>query len=321
MTDTAMTDTPNKLRWAYMDHWRIDGPQGYTSVYTSPRHLDGFLKQVSALGFEAIETFDFHLGVLVELFGSLKNAREFMQERGIERVLSLFHAVMYRNGVSNAHEPATHDVLFANAQRVASSCGDLGVQNLIVMPAGQYHDVEPVSDAKIRACADLWSRVGKMTLDYGIRVCAHHEFYCGIHHAEELRKFYEWSDPRYVFWYCDTAQHTISGVDPVDLYLKLHDRCGGFHLKDTHHVDLVDDYRQRPESEVTAKTTPRWFWEMGTEEGLVDFPALFKAMKEYKFEGWVSVEHDKADFGGSDYPASTAISAWYIRNVLSKIYA
>jgi inosose dehydratase len=316
-----MSDEPNKLRFAYMDHWRVDGPQGYVSQYSSVKLFDSFIKQISALGFEAIETFDFHLGVLTDLFGSLPNARNFLQERGIDRVLSLFHAVMYRDGVSQAHDPATHDLLFNHALHTVKSAEGLGVQNLIVMPAGQYHDVEPVTDERIRACADLWSRVGKMTLEHGIRVCCHHEFYCGIHHADQLRKFYEWSDPRYVFWYCDTAQHLISGVDPVDLYLKLHDRCGGFHLKDTHHVDLVGDYRQRPESEVTAKTTPRWFWEMGTEGGLVDFPNLFAAMKHYGYEGWVGVEHDKADIGGSNYPASTAISAWYIRNVLQKVYA
>lgn len=315
-----MTATPRKLRFAYMDHWRIDGPQGYVSQYASVKLLDSFIKQVSALGFEAIETFDFHLGVLADLFGSLPNARNFLQERGIDRILSLFFAVLYRNGVSQAHEPATHERIFEQAHHVVKSAAGLGVENLLVMPAGQYYDVEPVTDDKIRACADLWTRVGKMTLDYGIKTCCHHEFYCGLHHLDEIRKFYEWSDPRYVFWYCDTAQHMIAGVDPVDLYRLLHDRCGGFHLKDTHHVDRVGDYRQRPESEVTAKTTPRWFWEMGTPEGLVDFPGLFAAMKDHRYAGWVSVEHDKADVGGGNYPASTAIAAWYLRNVLQRVY-
>ena len=316
-----MPDTSsNKLRWSYMDHWRIDSPQGYASQYSSIKRLDGFLKQISALGFEAIETFDFHLGVLTDLFGSLPNARNFMQERGIEKVLSLFHAIMFDDRRTQPHLRATHDNMFNHAHFVIKSAAGLGVENFIVMPAGQYHAVEPVTDDRIRACAELWSRIGKMTLDYGIKTCAHHEFYCGIHHAEQLRKFYEWSDPRYVYWYCDTAQHVIAGVDPVDLYIKLHDRCGGFHLKDTHHVDLVEDYRQRPESEVTASTTRRWFWEMGTPEGLVNFPALFAAMKEFNYQGWVSVEHDKADFGGN-YPESTAIAAWYIQNVLKKIYA
>jgi inosose dehydratase len=313
-------NTTKQLRWAYMDHWRIDSPQGYVSQYSTVKRLDGFLKQIAALGFEAIETFDFHLGALTDLFGSLANARAFMQERGIDKVLSLFHAIMYNDRQSQPHVPATHDHIVSYAEHVVKSAAGLGVENLIVMPAGQYHDVEPVTDERIRACADVWSRVGKMTLEYGVKTCCHHEFYCGIHSAEQIRKFYEWSDPRYLYWYCDTAQHVIAGVDPVDLYLKLHDRCGGFHLKDTHHVDLVEDYRQRPESEVTASTTRRWFWEMGTEDGLVDFPALFAAMKEYRYRGWVSVEHDKADFGGN-YPESTAIAAWYIQNVLKKIYA
>ncbi|SFU54361.1 sugar phosphate isomerase/epimerase family protein [Pseudoduganella namucuonensis] len=316
-----MTATTPKLRWAYMDHWRIDTPQGQLSQYTSVKRFDAFLKQISAIGYEAIETFDFHLGPLRELFGSLENARAFMQERGIDKVLSLFHAVMYDERQSAPHVRATHDHIFNYAQHIMRSSVGLGVENFIVMPAGLYYDVEPVTDDKLKACAELWNRVGKMTLEYGVKTCCHHEFFCGIRSAEQLRKFYEYTDPRYVFFYCDTAQHVIAGVDPVDLYLKLHDRCGGFHMKDTHHVDLTGDYRRRPDAEVMAPTTPRWFHEMGTPEGLVDFPALLAAMKECGYEGWVGVEHDKADVGGGNYPESTALSAWYIQHVLKKIYA
>lgn len=316
-----MFESNKNLRWAYMDHWRIDTPQGALSQYSSVERFDGFLKQIAALGFEAIETFDFHLHSMRDLFGSLENCRSFLQERGIDRVLSLFHAVMFDKHRSAPHLRSSHDSIVGNAERVVSSCAGFGVQNLIVMPASQYHDMEPVTDDKLRASAELWSRVGEMTLKYGVKTCCHHEFYCGIHHLDQVRKFYSWSDPRYVFWYCDTAQHVIAGVDPVDLFASMPERCGGFHLKDTHHVDHNGDYRQRPESEVTAKTTPRWFWEMGTPEGLVDFPALFAAMKEFNYQGWVSVEHDKADVGGGNYPESTAVAAWYIQHVLKKIYA
>jgi sugar phosphate isomerase/epimerase len=60
---------------------------------------------------------------------------------------------------------------------------------------------------------------------------------------------------------------------------------------------------------------------MGTPGGLVDFPAMLAAMKECGYEGWVGVEHDKADVGGGNYPESTALSAWYIKHVLNNIYA
>jgi sugar phosphate isomerase/epimerase len=69
-----------------------------------------------------------------------------------------------------------------------------------------------------------------------------------------------------------------------------------------------------------APTTARWFHEMGTPEGLVDFPALYGALKETGYEGWVAVEHDKADVGGGNYPESTAIASWYVQNVLRPIY-
>jgi inosose dehydratase len=304
-----------------MDHWRVDTAQGPLSQYTSREHLDTFLRQIAAVGFEAIETFDFHLGVMRELFGSLAACREFMRSRGIDRVLSLFHAVMYDERQSTPHVRATHERMFQYARHIMESSQGLGVQNFIVMPAGLYYDVEPVTDDKIRACAELWSRIGRMTLDYGIRTCCHHEFFCGIRSAEELRKFYEWSDPRYVYYYCDTAQHVIADVDPVALYERLHERCGGFHLKDTHHIDTSGDYRRRPDAEIMAPTTPRWFWEMGTAAGLVDFPALYRAMQRHGYRGWVGVEHDKADIGGSNYPESTAVAAWYIRKVLDPIYS
>ena len=51
--------------------------------------------------------------------------------------------------------------------------------------------------------------------------------------------------------------------------------------------------------------------------GRVDFPAMMRALKEYKYQGWVSVEHDET----TDYAESTCTAKWYIDNVLSKIYS
>ena len=179
------------LRYAYMDHWRVDTPQGPLSQYTSVERFDAFLKQIAGVGYEAIETFDFHLPVLRDLFGSLEAARAHMQSRGIDRVLSLFHAVMYDARQSTPHVRATHDRMAGYAEHIMKSSAGLGVQNFIVMPAGLYFDVEPVTDDKIRACAELWNRIGKMTLEgYGVKTCCHHEFFCGIRSAEQLRKFY-----------------------------------------------------------------------------------------------------------------------------------
>ena len=128
------------------------------------------------------------------------------------------------------------------------------------------------------------------------------------------------ADPRYVKFFVDTAQHCIADVDPVAVYEKHHERVTGFHFKDTRHKDVNDDYRMFPDAEVSAKTTEKWFYEMGTEEGLVDFEAMMRSVRDNGYTGWISVEHDKADKLGGDYAESTAISRWYAKNVLDGIY-
>jgi sugar phosphate isomerase/epimerase len=307
------------LKWAYQDHWRRMTAGGPVLPWRSVAELDRMIKQVAAVGYTGIQTFDWNLYAMREMFGSPAKFEEFLRERGMEKVVDLFHARNYDH-TGSPHLRETHDTLLEECRTIMELCDGLaGVEHLIVMPAALYPDVEPVGDDQIKAAAELWSRVGEMTLSYGVKIGAHHEFFCGIRNADEVEKFYEWSDPRYVFFFLDTAQHAIAGLDPVALYERWHDRVTGWHFKDTWNVDVDDDYRKRPDAELMAPTTPRWFHEMGTPQGLVDFPALVRAMKKHGYSGWVGVEHDKANVDGN-YAESTAIAAWYARNVLEPIY-
>ena len=95
----------------------------------------------------------------------------------------------------------------------------------------------------------------------------------------------------------------------------------GFHFKDTRNVAQGDDHRHRPDSEIMAPTTGKWFYEMGTPHGLVDFEAMMTAVRDNDYRGWISVEHDKANKEGGDYSESTAVARWYAANVLERIYA
>ena len=155
--------------------------------------------------------------------------------------------------------------------------------------------------------------------DYGFHVSCHHEFWCGMRDKWAIDKFYEWTDPKYVFYFCDTAQHSIAGLDPVEIYKQLADRTWGFHLKNTRTVD-TKAYKTPPDAEFMAEGIYRWFYDAGTE-GLVDFPALFEAMKEKNYRGWVSLEHDEAENDpiSFSYADCTANAAWYVENVLDPI--
>jgi inosose dehydratase len=308
------------IKWSYMDHWKTNTPQGLITPFLSKKYMDRYIKQIAALGFQGLDTFGFRLNSYEALFGSMKNFREFLQERGIERVVGAFMAYPDISNSRNPHVRSTHGNIIRDCEATCKKASELGVENLVVMPASTYWQSEPITDEKLKIFVELWDKVGKMSLDYGIHTTCHHEFWCGVQSMDQIEKFYAWTNPDHVFYFCDTAQHTIAGVDPVELYLKYHDRTTGFHFKDTHNVDTKGEYRIPPDPEVIAPSVARWFWEMGTPEGLVDFPRLMKAIKEYNYKGWITVEHDKADVEGGNYAESTCISKWYIDNVLTKIY-
>jgi len=303
-----------------------DSPRGPISPDLSIKHLDRFIKQIAAIGFEGIDI----IGVLCIpeylniMFGSPKKFLEFIKERGIEKVVSGWIAYAWMDADHAPHIRSTHDKIYQDCEKFCKFLSSLEAEYMVTMPSNTYWQVEPVTDEKIKNMADCYNRVGKMTMNYGIRMACHHEFWCAIRTVKQLDKFYKWTDPEYVYYWLDTAQTVIAGNDPVDLYLRFHDRCAGFHFKDTHHIDTKRDYRLPPDPELMASTTKRWFWEMGTLGGLVDFPELMKAIREYNFRGWITVEHDKAYWGGPDlrgnYAESTCIAKWYIDNVLSKIY-
>ncbi len=309
--------TGHNIKWSYMDHWTMLSPRGWVAPQLGPQYADRFYKQLVGLGFEGVDPFEFRLNGLIQMFGSAKKAQQFAQDRGIERFVNVF--VCFYNDMT--HVPENHDGIVQAFEAKLKQYEDIKLDSFIVMPATRYWQAEPITDEKIKRMAECWNRVGKITKQHGIWLTCHHEFYCGLHFREEIDKFYEWTDPEYVGFFLDTAQHEIAGIDPTDLYVKHHKRVTGFHFKDTHHIDKSGDYRTPPDPERDAATTKRWFWEMGTPEGLVDFPKLMKALKDLKYTGWVTVEHDKADVGGGNYAESTSRAKWYIDNVLAKVYA
>src|SRR3712207_4628691 len=140
--------------------------------------------------------------------------------------------------------------------------------------------MEPETEDKIKYSAECWKKVGEITAGYGVRITCHNEFFCGIQSEPDIETFYAYTDPQYVSLFVDIAQHCIAGLDPVALYLRHAHRVSGFHFKDTRDVASGDVHRHRPDSEIMAPTTGKWFYEMGTPHGLVDFEAMMTAVRD-----------------------------------------
>ena len=49
---------------------------------------------------------------------------------------------------------------------------------------------------------------------------------------------------------------------------------------------------------------------MGTGKGLVDYPALMRAIVATGYDGWLTIEHDQAEYDGGSYAEATCVAKW-----------
>ena len=105
----------------------------------------------------------------------------------------------------------------------------------------------------------------------------------------------------------------------MQLYERHADRVAHLHLKDVRTTDTLGE-RTRPNAELEflsaggERGVERWFWELGVDGGLVDFPALFEALDRRGFDGSIVVESDQSP----DPAGSVMLNGWYVRRHLEQ---
>jgi len=267
---------------------------------------DKILRYFAGAGFKGIELMVFSVPSIRNAFGSMKNFKEFAQERGIERITGMFsHHV-------GSQDKNNHAAIYAYEQQAIDALAECDGINLIVQPAGQYYGTGPLNEEGLKNVAECMNTVGRMCADKGLAVSIHNEFWCAVNKYDH-EKFLEMTDPRYVFYCLDTAQVAIMGKDILHFYDTYHDRVQYFHLKDTTYVNAPDEKRFGPGAEFDEKGG-RWFWEPGG--GVLDFKGLYELMKKHHHKGWVGIESD-----GTPEPLATILlTKNYIDTVLDPIY-
>ena len=320
-----------ELRWGYA-----------ISQWNCPRReqQERALKVMSACGFRGVE---FRAGSgrwspmgktdLIELnFGSVRKFREFVESCGVA-VASYYYDPLiplegedseFWRGAPARRSPLNqedHERTVAGARSFAKLLSELGGACLVVPPVPPYWTQPPLTDEQLETAAECWNKVGKMTKqDYNVTTVLHVDCLSALRSLEDLGKMMDHTDQKFVGLAIDTAELTIAGINPIEVYDKFHARVKHFHFKDTRNVDACGDYK-KPFADFHlldqggGKNVERWFWEMGTTGGLVDFLALAKSMKKHDYDGWIIAESDP-----SPNPAqSTMLNAWYVKSVLSKV--
>lgn len=318
-----MRDT---LRWAYaLNQWnfRLD-------VFV--RHEDQLraLKTLSACGFDTVELpagtgrWDniARPEVILLNHGSHEGFLDFLRRGSVHSVSSAFWdpgQPVEEEGWAfrSTSNPADHDAIVESAKPFVDFLAGVSAEQLVVRPVGSAWMSPPLDADGIKTVGEVWNRVGELATASGVGVALHYDCLGAVHSEQELTALLEATDPALVGLALDTAELTIGGIDPVGFYRQHADRVTHVHLKDTRYTDTGAEYRM-PGAEATmlrggaGRRIERWFFELGTEGGLVDVPAFVSALRERGYRGWVVVE---SDHGGN--PAELAmLNSWFLQHAL-----
>ena len=313
------------IQWGYaINQWR-----NLETELARKDQMESAFKVISVAGFKGIEVTDSALGgnnvhggrTITGFFGSTRNFMEQLRRFGIQSVPSYFTGLDWANA-SNAGD---HPRLKESARQNAEFLAEVGGTRLVVRPMGPYWREAPITDDKIKLIADCWNSTGAVTKNAGVALSVHLDFLCGLRSEAEIEKFLKLTDPAVVGLTLDTAELTIAGIDPVKFYNQHHARVNHIHFKDAKHVDDFGGYKQ-PNAEIdywpanlvlagADHGVDRWYYEMGTPGGLVDFPALLTSLYQHDYNGWIIAESDQSPH----VEESVLLNAWYRKFVLSKI--
>jgi inosose dehydratase len=313
------------IRFAYaINQWK---PQ-FDDFVRREQH-ERALKTISIAGFEGVEltagTGRWEpLGNPVQLvanFGSLAGFREFLGECAVDTVSSWYwdpaeRSMEHLTGPMSPLSAGDHPAIATRAAEYAQALAELGGSVLLVRPVPGAGDVDPLDDDAIGRLAACWDAAGRATAEHGVRLALHVDFLSALRRdavdGRALTALLDRTDPAVVGLALDTGELTAGGIDPVDVIQRYGDRVWHVQFKDALAVDTDEEYLQ-PHAHWTvrvrggAREVPRWFAEPGAEGGLVDFPAVTRALLDAGYDGWIVFESDQ-----SPHPAASCLLGGYL---------
>ncbi len=308
------------IRWAYaINQWK---PQ-FDDFVRREQH-ERALKTISIAGFEGVEltagTGRWEpLGNPQQLaanFGSVAGFREFLRSCELDAVSSWYWDPAERSmeHLTGPLSPLSADdvpVIVERARWYAEALAELSGSVLLVRPTPGAGDFDPLDDDALGRLATCWEAVGRATAEHGIRTALHVDFLSALR-RDHVPALLDRTDPGLVGLALDTGELTVGGIDPLTVIEGYADRIWHVQFKDALAVDDAEEYLQ-PHAHWTvrvrggAREIPRWFAEPGADGGLVDFPAVTRALTDAGYSGWIVVESDQ-----SPHPAASALLAGYL---------
>jgi sugar phosphate isomerase/epimerase len=168
------------------------------------------------------------------------------------------------------------------------------------------------SDDQLKTLANTLNEIGRQTIAFGVRLAPHPHIWGPMERERDMRRVMELTDPKYVWLTADTAHLTLGGGDAFVIIRDYFPRVAEVHMKDTY-----PRYRGNKSTPTLAEhQKASLYHNLGA--GGVDFPAIFKLLRDRNFKGWVVYDLDapRPDDGTGTIQNNLAVNINYLRNVL-----
>lgn len=177
------------------------------------------------------------------------------------------------------------------------------------------------TDDQLKRLADTLNEIGRRTIAMGIKIAPHPHTWGPMEREPEIRRVMELTDPNYVWMTADTGHLVLGGCDAAEIISDYFDRIAEVHLKDTYAKFRGNTSTPTQEQHDQASI----YHNLGG--GGVDFPAVFKVLRDRHYKGWAIFDlnsprkgddglealGDNMDVAVDDYLAHNVN---YLRNVL-----
>ena len=154
--------------------------------------------------------------------------------------------------------------------------------------SGHVEAQDAMTDAEYAQFAKTLNHVGEITLKYGVATCFHNHVGSVIETREEVDQLFSLVDRDVVFMGPDTGHLAWAGADVLAFCRDYADSIKTIHIKDVNEAVMVEGRKAQWDYKTFSD---KGIWtELG--HGYLDFPAIFKALGDAGFAGWIIVETD-----------------------------
>jgi inosose dehydratase len=266
----------------------LPNPVGYATIAWPREDFTHGLETISHCGYRGVQL----LGWVREAYAGAK-AQEL---RDLLASLKLKPVALSCSGARLAPEQAGTET--GEVRAYAEFFSHLGGTFLQVTDGGDPLKVYPPE--VIDSLGARLNALGKMAREFGLTLGYHPHFGTIGETRQGVGRVLGATDPHYVKLIVDVAHLAYGGADPAEVIRTYGPRLCFLHVKDLRKETAALVRRDRNRA---AHSGPP-FCEIGT--GVVDFPAVIRAIRAVRFSGWAIVELDTGNstLGGPDPSAA-----------------